>query len=214
VQLQRQARGDRNPDPGCVWAVKSPPKAATRSRMPMIPYPAGDRPNPGPGQAVVPHPEGERGGLDVHRDVEPSCVGVFDHVGDRFTVHSLSPSQRQVITALCRPYTSGSPYATPATNQQLAEEIFLSVDSVKKSPAHPVRKVRRRGSSAEPETGAACRAGLQVRPGIRADRVTAHAGQPDVGCHLRACAVRLLGGVQDGQRSGVQIGDIRLSAIR
>jgi pSer/pThr/pTyr-binding forkhead associated (FHA) protein len=130
------------------------------------------------------------------------------------TVHSLSPTQRQVITALCRPYTSGSPYATPATNQQLAEEIFLSVDSVKKSPAHPVRKVRRRGSSAEPETGAACRAGLQVRPGIRADRVTAHAGQPDVGCHLRACAVRLLGGVQDGQRSGVQIGDIRLSAIR
>ena len=47
------------------------------------------------------------------------------------TIHSLSPTQRQVITALCRPYTSGSPYATPATNQQIAEEIFLSVDSVK-----------------------------------------------------------------------------------
>ena len=47
------------------------------------------------------------------------------------TIHSLSSTQRQVITALCRPYTSGSPYATPATNQQIAEEIFLSVDSVK-----------------------------------------------------------------------------------
>lgn len=47
------------------------------------------------------------------------------------TVRSLSPTQRQVITALCRPYTSGSTYATPATNQQIADEIYLSVDSVK-----------------------------------------------------------------------------------
>ena len=47
------------------------------------------------------------------------------------TIYSLSPTQRQVITALCRPYISGSPYATPATNQQIADEIYLSVDSVK-----------------------------------------------------------------------------------
>lgn len=47
------------------------------------------------------------------------------------TTNSLSPTQRQVITALCRPYISGSPYATPATNQQIADEIYLSVDSVK-----------------------------------------------------------------------------------
>ena len=47
------------------------------------------------------------------------------------TISSLSPTQRQVITALCRPYMSGSPYATPATNQQIADEIYLSVDSVK-----------------------------------------------------------------------------------
>jgi pSer/pThr/pTyr-binding forkhead associated (FHA) protein len=47
------------------------------------------------------------------------------------TVLSLSPTQRQVIQALCRPYTAGAPYATPATNQQIADEIFLSVDSVK-----------------------------------------------------------------------------------
>ena len=47
------------------------------------------------------------------------------------TVHSLSPTQRLVIGALCRPYTAGTPYATPATNQQIADEIFLSVDSVK-----------------------------------------------------------------------------------
>jgi hypothetical protein len=47
------------------------------------------------------------------------------------TISSLSPTQRQVITALCRPYMSGSPYATPATNQQIADEIYMSVDSVK-----------------------------------------------------------------------------------
>lgn len=47
------------------------------------------------------------------------------------TIYSLSPTQRQVITALCRPYISGSPYATPATNQQIADEIYLSIDSVK-----------------------------------------------------------------------------------
>lgn len=47
------------------------------------------------------------------------------------TIYSLSPTQRQVITALCRPYISGTPYATPATNQQIADEIYLSVDSVK-----------------------------------------------------------------------------------
>ena len=47
------------------------------------------------------------------------------------TVQSISETQRRVVQALRRPYTSGAPYATPATNQQIAEEIYLSVDSVK-----------------------------------------------------------------------------------
>jgi len=47
------------------------------------------------------------------------------------TTYSLSPTQRQVITALCRPYISGTPYATPATNHQIADELYLSIDSVK-----------------------------------------------------------------------------------
>jgi hypothetical protein len=42
----------------------------------------------------------------------------------------LTGAQRRVLVALCRPYRDGS-YATPATNQQIAEEIFLSVDAVK-----------------------------------------------------------------------------------
>jgi hypothetical protein len=43
----------------------------------------------------------------------------------------ISEAQRRVLVALCRPYKHGTPYATPATNQQIAEELFLSVDAVK-----------------------------------------------------------------------------------
>jgi pSer/pThr/pTyr-binding forkhead associated (FHA) protein len=53
-------------------------------------------------------------------------------VGEQMvTAASLSPTQRQVVTALCRPYKHDDPYATPASNQQIADELFLSVDAVK-----------------------------------------------------------------------------------
>jgi pSer/pThr/pTyr-binding forkhead associated (FHA) protein len=42
----------------------------------------------------------------------------------------LTPAQRRVLEALCRPYKE-SEFATPATNQAIAEELFLSVDAVK-----------------------------------------------------------------------------------
>ncbi len=42
----------------------------------------------------------------------------------------LTDTQRRVLVALCRPYREGN-YATPATNQQIAAEMFLSVDAVK-----------------------------------------------------------------------------------
>ncbi len=43
----------------------------------------------------------------------------------------LTPAQQAVLAALCRPYQDERLYATPATNQQIAEELFLSVDAVK-----------------------------------------------------------------------------------
>jgi predicted component of type VI protein secretion system len=43
---------------------------------------------------------------------------------------SLTDTQRRVLVALCRPYRDGS-FATPATNQAVAAEVFLSVDAVK-----------------------------------------------------------------------------------
>jgi hypothetical protein len=42
----------------------------------------------------------------------------------------LTDMQRQVLIALCRPYRDGA-YATPATNREIAGELFLSVDAVK-----------------------------------------------------------------------------------
>lgn len=44
---------------------------------------------------------------------------------------SLTDTQRRVLVALCRPLRDGEGFSTPATNQQIADELFLSVDAVK-----------------------------------------------------------------------------------
>lgn len=44
---------------------------------------------------------------------------------------SVSPGQRRVLIALCRPFKDGSSFATPPTNQAIAAELQLSVDAVK-----------------------------------------------------------------------------------
>lgn len=44
---------------------------------------------------------------------------------------TVSPGQRRVLVALCRPFKDASPFATPATNQAIAAELHLSVDAVK-----------------------------------------------------------------------------------
>ncbi len=43
---------------------------------------------------------------------------------------ALSPAQRRVLTALCRPYRD-STYAVPPSNQQIADELVVTVDTVK-----------------------------------------------------------------------------------
>ncbi len=43
----------------------------------------------------------------------------------------LTDTQRRVLVALCRPLRDGEGFSTPATNQQIADELFLSVDAVK-----------------------------------------------------------------------------------
>lgn len=53
-------------------------------------------------------------------------------LGDEpLTAASLSATQRRILVALCRPFRDSTPFATPSTNQQIAEEVHLSVDAVK-----------------------------------------------------------------------------------
>jgi FHA domain/Bacterial regulatory proteins, luxR family len=51
--------------------------------------------------------------------------------GDALTAATLSETQRKVLIALCRPFAAGDNHATPATNQEIADELFLSVQAVK-----------------------------------------------------------------------------------
>lgn len=44
---------------------------------------------------------------------------------------TVSPGQRRVLVALCRPFKDGDAFATPPTNQAIAAELHLSVDAVK-----------------------------------------------------------------------------------
>lgn len=44
---------------------------------------------------------------------------------------ALSPTQRRVLVALCRPFSNSSSFPSPSTNQQIAQAVFLSVDAVK-----------------------------------------------------------------------------------
>lgn len=47
------------------------------------------------------------------------------------TRRDLTETQRKILIALCRPYRARDPYATPASNQDIAREVFLGVDAVK-----------------------------------------------------------------------------------
>ena len=55
----------------------------------------------------------------------PTVSAVGPHLGELLT-----PAQRRVLIALCRPFKD-SGYATPATNQKIADELVVSVDTVK-----------------------------------------------------------------------------------
>jgi hypothetical protein len=65
------------------------------------------------------------------RDVRVGTSQLTTVQAEVLTVSSLSATQRLILTALCRPYKQENPYATPASNLQVAGELFLSVDAVK-----------------------------------------------------------------------------------
>jgi FHA domain len=45
--------------------------------------------------------------------------------------HVLTDTQRRVLVALCRPCTGGDTYGAPASNNEIAAEVFLGIDAVK-----------------------------------------------------------------------------------
>jgi len=47
------------------------------------------------------------------------------------TVDQLTDTQRRVLAALCRPYGESQHLASPASNQQISDELYLSLDAVK-----------------------------------------------------------------------------------
>jgi pSer/pThr/pTyr-binding forkhead associated (FHA) protein len=69
--------------------------------------------------------------LVAFRDPSSASAGETSKGSDVASVTRLSEAQRRVLVALCRPFRDGSAFATPATNQQIAEELFLSIDAVK-----------------------------------------------------------------------------------
>jgi pSer/pThr/pTyr-binding forkhead associated (FHA) protein len=53
-------------------------------------------------------------------------------VNDRFVARPpLTPAQRRVLLALCRPYKVRDAFATPATNAEIAAELVVTIDAVK-----------------------------------------------------------------------------------
>ena len=59
-------------------------------------------------------------------DSRPTAVAT----GSTGAAPQLTPTQRKILVALVRPYKHGE-FAAPATNGQIAGEVFLSVDAVK-----------------------------------------------------------------------------------
>lgn len=69
----------------------------------------------------------------AYRAEQPRAVRAQATVSAGASPHEqpLTETQRRVLIALCRPYRDRADFATPATNQQIAAEVFLSVDAVK-----------------------------------------------------------------------------------
>lgn len=66
----------------------------------------------------------------VYRDLGPESRATAPST-DLPSREDLTDAQHRVLLALCRPFENFPGYAAPAANQQIAEELFLSIDAVK-----------------------------------------------------------------------------------
>lgn len=84
-------------------------------------------------------------GHRVLHDGDRLCIGATDicfrdtapkqpstvMAGEALAGPHVSPAQRKVLLALCAPYRHNSAFAKPPSNQEIADELFLSVQAVK-----------------------------------------------------------------------------------
>jgi pSer/pThr/pTyr-binding forkhead associated (FHA) protein len=63
---------------------------------------------------------------DPARDARRTTLAGSDH-----SAPELSPAQHRVLVALCRPHGEDAAYARPARNQEIADELHLTVAAVK-----------------------------------------------------------------------------------
>jgi hypothetical protein len=81
---------------------------------------------------------------------------------------SVSDAQRRVLIALCRPFKHDARFETPATNDEIARELSLSVEAIK---THLRLLYRRFGLSDLPQTEKRARlAELALRWGLVSER--------------------------------------------
>ena len=66
-----------------------------------------------------------RAGRQQEAQVRTDPGGVVPAIVD------LSTTQRRVLEALCRPYQGGNVFANPLTDEELAEQLFLSPGAVR-----------------------------------------------------------------------------------
>jgi hypothetical protein len=62
--------------------------------------------------------------------VSPTAAGGGSTAAGRARTPALSAAQRRVLVALCRPFAA-TRFATPPSNRELAEELVVSVETVK-----------------------------------------------------------------------------------
>jgi hypothetical protein len=67
----------------------------------------------------------------AYRTGAPQTVPSTVAAGSGPLPQELTATQRKVLIALCRPHRDGATFANPATNQQIADELYLSVEAVK-----------------------------------------------------------------------------------
>jgi pSer/pThr/pTyr-binding forkhead associated (FHA) protein len=67
----------------------------------------------------------------VFRDPSSAGLSETNIGGPALAPPRVSDAQRRVLVALCRPYKEPGPFTVPATNQDIAAELFLSVEAVK-----------------------------------------------------------------------------------